>query len=180
MIRSLSNRPREQPLEASVSLADHPPLIHAKGAALGRPRTGELGYLLGLVGIINLGLAIRALHVASGGGFPLNDGGMFFAMIEDVKRASFALPEYTSYTAATSPSPIRPSAFILPLFYRRPLAGERLTFYDFCPCWPAARRSAPFTCLPGASCLTARRRYSRRSSSPSLRAPSTGKSSAVA
>lgn len=46
--------------------------------------------------IVVIGLAMRAVPVI-GTGAPLNDGGLFVAMAEDIRRAGFALPETTSY-----------------------------------------------------------------------------------
>lgn len=49
-----------------------------------------------------LGGAVRASFVFSGD-FPLNDGGMFYAMIEDLLSAHLALPDTASYNHADIP-----------------------------------------------------------------------------
>lgn len=36
-------------------------------------------------------------------GFPLNDGGMFYTMIRDLKANHFILPQFTSYNFANIP-----------------------------------------------------------------------------
>lgn len=45
--------------------------------------------------------------------FPLNDGGMFYAMARDLQRAGYALPAYTSYNAAGIPFAYSPLALYL-------------------------------------------------------------------
>ncbi len=45
--------------------------------------------------------------------FPLNDGGMFFAMIRDLQASHYALPAYTSYNDAHIPYAYPPFAFYL-------------------------------------------------------------------
>jgi hypothetical protein len=44
-----------------------------------------------------LGALVYGSYLASSGGFPLNDGGLFYAMARDIQRAHYALPRYTSY-----------------------------------------------------------------------------------
>lgn len=35
--------------------------------------------------------------------FPINDGGLFYVMAEDLRRAGYVLPDYTTYNAASIP-----------------------------------------------------------------------------
>jgi len=56
------------------------------------------GVLLALV----LGGGVRAMHVGTDS-FPLNDGGLFLVMIEEIVRGGFALPAFTSYNGAGIP-----------------------------------------------------------------------------
>ena len=83
----------------------------AVGNGLNLPRPSEL--VAGLVSEKVAPLAILAVAMALGGliritfvligdGFPLNDGGMFLVMIEDLKPG-FGLPEYTSYNGGDIP-----------------------------------------------------------------------------
>ena len=65
---------------------------------------------LALVAIFGLGLWVRAVHVLPAG-FPLNDGGLFYAMAEDIQRAGYALPEFSSYNDGTIPFVYSPLAF---------------------------------------------------------------------
>lgn len=48
------------------------------------------------------GVVIRFLPAVSTD-FPINDGGLFYVMAEDVSRGGYALPNYTSYNAAQIP-----------------------------------------------------------------------------
>jgi len=65
---------------------------------------------LALVAIFGLGLWVRAVHVLPAG-FPLNDGGLFYAMAEDIQRAGYTLPEFSSYNDGTIPFVYSPLAF---------------------------------------------------------------------
>ena len=49
-----------------------------------------------LPAVIALGCLIRAWHVLRSD-FPLNDGGLFYAMVRDLQAAGYALPATTSY-----------------------------------------------------------------------------------
>ena len=68
-------------------------------------------WLLGVA--LTLGIAVRAVPIATGDGFPLNDGGMFYVMVEDLKAAGYALPEYTSYNGGDIPFAYSPLPFYL-------------------------------------------------------------------
>ena len=59
-----------------------------------------------------VGLVVRAVPLVAAG-FPLNDGGLFYAMAEDVRRAGFALPMYSSYNGVGIPFVYPPLAFYL-------------------------------------------------------------------
>jgi hypothetical protein len=43
--------------------------------------------------------------------FPMNDGGMFFTMIQDLRRNAYALPQYTTYNNMQIPFAYPPLAF---------------------------------------------------------------------
>lgn len=58
---------------------------------------------------IVLGVLVRLFHVLHGN-FPLNDGGLFYAMIRDLQHSSYRLPVYTSYNSAHIPFAYPPSA----------------------------------------------------------------------
>jgi hypothetical protein len=61
---------------------------------------------------VALGIAIRAYHVLTQD-FPLNDGGLFFAMVRDLQAAHFHLPAFTSYNGAGIPYAYSPLGFYL-------------------------------------------------------------------
>jgi hypothetical protein len=61
---------------------------------------------------ILVGLLVRAMPLIVGG-FPLNDGGLFYTMAEDVRHAGFALPMYSSYNGVGIPFVYPPLAFYL-------------------------------------------------------------------
>jgi hypothetical protein len=59
-----------------------------------------------------LGVGIRAWLVVSRD-FPLNDGGMFYLMADEIGRAHFRLPMFTAYNAANIPFAYSPLSFYL-------------------------------------------------------------------
>lgn len=59
-----------------------------------------------------LGLGVR-LAIIARSGFPLNDGGLFYTMINDLLADGFRLPPFTSYNAAGIPFAYPPLAFYL-------------------------------------------------------------------
>ena len=62
---------------------------------------------------IALGFLIRARRTFTLVDFPLNDGGMFYAAITDLKHAGYALPQVLSYNIANIPFAYPPLAFYL-------------------------------------------------------------------
>jgi hypothetical protein len=64
--------------------------------------TSEHLYLLGVIAAIGLAFGLRAAHIFHTA-FPLNDGGLFYAMARDLQDASFKLPEVTSYNSTSLP-----------------------------------------------------------------------------
>ena len=62
---------------------------------------------------IALAFALRARRAFTLVDFPLNDGGMFFSAIEDIRRAGYALPTVLSYNGSTIPFAYPPLAFYL-------------------------------------------------------------------
>lgn len=73
--------------------------------------TGQ-AYRLGLLLAFVLGVFVRLFPVLTSD-FPLNDGGLFFMMSEDLKRTEYALPEYTTYNDAQVPYAYSPLSFYL-------------------------------------------------------------------
>jgi hypothetical protein len=61
-----------------------------------------LEFVVALAMAVGIGLLIRGSRVLSAG-FPLNDGGLFYAMMKDLQHAGYALPRFTSYNSAEIP-----------------------------------------------------------------------------
>lgn len=57
--------------------------------------------LLGLALVV--GAIVRLVPLSWGQGFPLNDGGMFMAMVDDIKAGGYRLPEFMSYNGGNIP-----------------------------------------------------------------------------
>ncbi len=67
---------------------------------------------VGALEILAMALAVRALYVLPGG-FPLNDGGLFYVFARDIQHAGYSLPEFSSYNDGTIPFAYPPLAFYL-------------------------------------------------------------------
>ena len=55
--------------------------------------------------------AIVRFYPAISNGFPLNDGGMFYTMVQDLKANGYALPQFTTYNHADIPFTYPPFGF---------------------------------------------------------------------
>src|SRR3954468_24754441 len=84
------------------------PVVQDEGPRAGR----DLRYPVALALAVALGIAVRAYHVLSQD-FPLNDGGLFFAMVRDLQAAHYHLPAFTSYNDAGIPYGYSPLGFYL-------------------------------------------------------------------
>ncbi|MGI8858048.1 MAG: hypothetical protein ACR2JW_20100 [Thermomicrobiales bacterium] len=69
-----------------------------------RPRIefARLVYPLSIGAAVVLGVIVRAARTFATD-FPLNDGGLFYRMVQDLQRAHYQLPAFTSYNAANIP-----------------------------------------------------------------------------
>ncbi|MCC7366462.1 MAG: hypothetical protein IT303_19045 [Dehalococcoidia bacterium] len=67
-------------------------------------------YTAGMVLVLGLGILVRAIQVVPAD-FPLNDGGMFYAMTRDLQANGYRLPEFTSYNGGHIPFAYPPLAF---------------------------------------------------------------------
>jgi hypothetical protein len=65
-----------------------------------------------LIIVLILGLWMRLNPVLTAG-FPMNDGGMFFTMIDDLRRNHYNLPVYTTYNNQNIPFAYPPLAFYM-------------------------------------------------------------------
>ncbi|HUQ41938.1 MAG TPA: hypothetical protein VM052_05500, partial [Candidatus Limnocylindrales bacterium] len=79
------------------------------------PRTQLLRLVIALITPATIALAflLRGRRAFTLVDFPLNDGGMFYAAIEDIRRAHYALPVVLSYNNANIPFAYPPLAFYL-------------------------------------------------------------------
>ncbi len=74
-------------------------------------RKRAVAYTAGGLALL-LGLYLRFLLVA-GEDFPLNDGGLFYLMTQELRAAGYMLPVFTSYNSAGIPFAYPPLAFYL-------------------------------------------------------------------
>jgi hypothetical protein len=81
-------------------------------SAPARILTPAAGYWLAVVGALCVGVVLRLGFVLPSD-FPLNDGGMFYAMVRDLQQAHYALPWYTSYNGGHIPFAYPPLGFYL-------------------------------------------------------------------
>lgn len=70
----------------------------------------ESAVTVALIAALALGFFVRAFHVLSSD-FPLNDGGMFYAMARDLQHNAYRLPEFTTYNSADIPFTYPPLGF---------------------------------------------------------------------
>jgi hypothetical protein len=66
-------------------------------------------YLIAVAGALLLGVVIRLGYVLASD-FPLGDGGLFFAMAQDLRASSFTLPLFTTYNGGEIPFAYPPLA----------------------------------------------------------------------
>lgn len=65
--------------------------------------------------------------------FPLNDGGMFYTMVQDLQRNHFILPAFTTYNHSAIPFAYPPLAFYLTAFLNSFLHIELLQLFRYLP-----------------------------------------------
>lgn len=65
--------------------------------------------------------------------FPLNDGGMFYTMVQDLQHNHFVLPAFTSYNHSAIPFAYPPLAFYLTAFLNSFLHIDLLQLFRFLP-----------------------------------------------
>lgn len=75
---------------------------------LNRPSLGAI-----LLGLIILGGGLLRLAPIFGSGFPLNDGGLFLTMADDLRANGFAIPDTTTYNGLGIPYAYPPLGFYL-------------------------------------------------------------------
>ncbi len=106
-----------------------PPL--AAPAAAPEPLSGAV-YAALIACAIGLAVLIRATIVLSSD-FPLNDGGMFFAMVRDLQASHYALPAFTTYNSSDIPFAYPPLSFYVAGFMDDFTPISLLTVFRFLP-----------------------------------------------
>jgi len=97
------------------------------------PESGPDRTIFGVVFFFTLiGLAVR-LAAPLQAAFPLNDGGLFYAMIVDLQEAGYVLPLYATYNTAEIPFAYPPLAFYLTGWLADLLRIPALEFVRFLP-----------------------------------------------
>ncbi|WP_447983290.1 ArnT family glycosyltransferase [Nitrospira sp. Nam74] len=59
-----------------------------------------------------IGFIVRAVHIVSAD-FPLNDGGLFYVMVQELEHAHYRLPDFTSYNSLGIPFAYPPLGFYI-------------------------------------------------------------------
>lgn len=77
------------------------------------------------------GIIIR-FYPALTNGFPLNDGGMFYTMVQDLKANGYALPQFTTYNDSDIPFAYPPLGFYIASFFGL-LLNSDLTVFLYLP-----------------------------------------------
>ncbi len=93
------------------------------------PPPDEINYVLLAFAV---GIAIRLFFVLSSP-LPLNDGGLFYTMTQDLIHSHFALPQYTSYNESHIPFTYPPLAFYLAGLITTITKIDLLTLFRFLP-----------------------------------------------
>lgn len=89
-------------LRAEPRPRPQPPHIRALPPPAARADLSPRAFRYGLLGLLALGMTVRSMIVFAGD-FPLNDGGMFYAMARDLQANGYAMPAFTSYNEAGIP-----------------------------------------------------------------------------
>ena len=99
-----------------------------------------------ILAILVLALVVR-LPFFLGSDFPLNDGGLFFVMSEEVAAAHYSLPYVTSYNADRLPFAYPPFSFFLTAFLSQALSIPLITLVRYLPLLANLLAIIPFIVL---------------------------------
>lgn len=78
------------------------------------------------------GIIVRFYPVITSG-FPLNDGGMFYSMVQDLKANGYALPQFTTYNHSDIPFAYPPLGFYITASLSDLLPVSDLTLFLYLP-----------------------------------------------
>jgi hypothetical protein len=115
----------------------HPPrtplrILPPAGPAVQPEVLSRAAYAAMLIAAIGIGVLVRATIVLSSD-FPLNDGGMFFAMVRDIQASHYALPAFTTYNSSDIPFAYPPLGLYLAGFIDDATPVSLLTVFRFLP-----------------------------------------------
>jgi len=82
--------------------------------------------------VLIVALSIR-LTIVLTSNFPLNDGGLFYTMVNDLESSNFKLPIYTSYNNIQIPFAYPPLSFFLAAFLERVFPISLIDIFRFLP-----------------------------------------------
>ena len=91
----------------------------------------DLPALLLFVALL-FGAIVRFYPVITNG-FPLNDGGMFYTMVQDLKSNGYALPQFTTYNHADIPFAYPPFGFYAAALLSALVPGSDLLIFLYLP-----------------------------------------------
>jgi hypothetical protein len=97
-----------------------------------RLKTSRLTFPLILLLITLLGFGVRVFFFI-GSRFPLNDGGFFYVMVDDLLANDFVLPDFSSYNQANIPYIYPPLGFYLVALFERFTGADRLQLFRIIP-----------------------------------------------
>lgn len=95
------------------------------------PLTKQL-FILIMAWTFIFGVFVRGLPVILAD-FPINDGGLFYTLIEDLQKNRFVLPKFSSYNNASIPFNYPPLAFYLIAFLATVTQTDILVFIKWMP-----------------------------------------------
>jgi hypothetical protein len=116
----------------AVELNEIPADARATMPAPVRALAPAASYWLAVAGALCFGVILRLGFVLQSD-FPLNDGGMFYAMVRDIQQAHYALPWYTSYNDAHIPFAYPPLGFYLAAALADLTGMSLITIFRFLP-----------------------------------------------
>ncbi|MCK6582485.1 MAG: glycosyltransferase family 39 protein [Anaerolineales bacterium] len=99
-------------------------------------RKPDLPALLLLAALL-FGVIVR-VYPAMANGFPLNDGGMFLVMTQDLRANGFALPDFTTYNNAEIPFAYPPLGFYVAALLSTLVPGSDLSIFLYLPAFIAS------------------------------------------
>lgn len=98
-----------------------------------RARLGAVAWPALVVTLITAGAFAQRVSLALGDGLPLGDGGMFYAVIEQIKAGGYRFPDYVSYNETEIPFAYSPLSFYAAAVLSDITGLDSLTILRFLP-----------------------------------------------